>query len=350
MDISTDELFERFLEETDILNDNNSQVVILFGSRITDNYTNNSDLDIFIIIPEDKGYFNRTSRLVDGVSVETMEMSEKAFRRLFATEIMNYESFYKSIFTFGIVKKDNIGLVEKVRNIIKNYKPDVHRTFKIDSSWIKEIDELYYSYREATNNKKKYCYYKLVEYLKLMYMFMNSYTELPASITYNLFSDEDKRDKYLCELPNRDFIDVFVQAIKPKDMDDSLSELFKLAHYEDYLVSGRNVNVTKRRQRISLFDDERDKMMNLLFLAKYVEKVQNKLINFSYDSDYIYFDFLSFSYDKFLETSYIDEKEFESILNDAIDADDIDSRIKYTEELFHLFNKDKRFDYSDYSL
>lgn len=348
MNISTEELFSRFDEETNIMSNENSELVILFGSRVTDHYTSNSDLDILIIVPEGKGYYNRRGMLIDGVMIETIEMTYDAFKHYLAMDLAEKSTFYESIFNYGVVKKDNKNIVEMIKQKIRLLKADSGEDNVLRKIDIDQIDKLLYLYRNSSNERKEFCYYALIDFIRLVYSYVSNKSNIFASLTYDLYTDEEKRKRYIVSIPKRSFIDAFILAIKPKSMDESLSELFGFIKYDDYLTDGRKPNISKRAKRV--FDDEREIPYNLLYLAKSVNKVQDKLIKKSYDSDYVYFSFLLNAYNKYLNSAYVKKEEFELIFDAALEAKGIDERINSTEEIFNCFNKTRNFDYSDYSL
>ncbi len=350
MGISTEELFLRYAEETNILSNEESDVVVIFGSRATDDYKPESDLDVFVIIPEGKGYYKRKQRYIDGILVETMAMSKDAFRRYLKTDLINKKTFYESILTNGIVKKDNNNFVNKALTVIHECKTDNKQYHDLDPEWISQLDEFLYLYHSSNDGEKMYHYYEFIEYLRLVYLYMNDLPETVDSITYDLYTDENKAERYMVELPSREFIECFIKAMKPTDMDESIKELSSFIGYKDYREENKTVVVQEKHQKCSLFEDARDTFTNLLYIAKGVDKVESRLIKNSYDADYLYYNLLHYVYSKYLDSPYVDEKLFKEKFSLALDAFDMDSRINIVEEIFHVFNKGKNFDYCDYSL
>lgn len=369
MDLSTEELFDRYNEETDILSNDKSVAVILYGSRTTNSYKPTSDLDVFVVVPDNKKSHGRSQRFIDGVLVETFEVTTNTLGRLLYDDIMDHNTFYESVFKNGIVKKDNSNIVDGVLKFIKQYKNteqevkvvDGKITFvnkkrtqnsmkKLDPEWISQLDEYLYLYHSSNGGEKTYHYYEFIEYLRTVYLHMNDLPETVDSITYDLYTDENKAERYLVELPSSDFIDCFIKAMRPTDMNESIKELSSFIGYKDYRQENRNVEIQEKHQKCSLFEDTRDIFINLLYLAKDVDKLETKLIKNAYDTDYYYYNFLHFSYRKYIDSPYVDESLFKDKFKLALEAFDMDSRINAVEEIFHVFNKDKNFDYCDYSL
>lgn len=350
MSITTEELFDRFNEETDILSDKKSLAVILYGSRISNNFKDSSDLDILVIVPDDCKYFEKSQRLIDGVPVEVLSMTTKALVRFMYDDIMNKATFYENIFKNGIVKKDKTDIVSEVSRFMDRYRITEVRKQKLDSDWIMKLDEYFYYYNNNEGVSKKYCYFNMIEYLKSVYLFMNDLTETPEYLTYDLYTNGEKTQNYGCHLPTDDYKSTFLEAMNPVNMDESIEKLSSFVGYENYLKRGVEPKLKERHQKVTLGEDTRMYYSALILLAKNIDHLEDRLIKNTSDIEYYYFNSLEYFYMKYLEFTSVNEDDFLEYFNEAMNATGVDERIEALEKLFHVFSVDREFDYSDYSL
>lgn len=348
MDISTEELFNRYAEETDILNNKKSLAVIIFGSRTTDAYKNSSDLDIFVITPGKDFYLKHDKRFIDGVPVATLLMSKETLKKKILSSFRIGSALYKSIFSDGVVKKNANNIVEEMRGFVEELSLKKQKRIEdLKDGWREYLDRELYKYREASGNWKKLYYYQFINYLRIIYTYMNDLSDITEWKCFDVYTKKEKAAKYKLDLPLQDFIDFYISALNPTDMEKSMKSLFHFVNYKDYLENKRLVDIPiEYRKCLSKCDTEKE----LMNLGENVYKVEDKLLSDTEDSNFVYFQLLSYMKEKYLRIGPRYENNFEEQFQVALDTVGSEERIRVIEELFHTITASYEFDYDDYSL
>ncbi|MCX4364336.1 MAG: nucleotidyltransferase domain-containing protein [Bacilli bacterium] len=346
--MTTEELLLRYVEETDILSDEKSIMVILFGSRITGDYKESSDLDVLVIVPHEDGYFGREKRMIDGIPVETIFMSKSTMMRKIANEYWTGSKFLESVLLTGKVEKSLDGVwLDAVKEIkrLSEFKKDKQA---FSSYWQEKLDQILYQYRHANGNEKKLYYFVFINLLRMMYHIMNNYSSITDWKFYQMYTNKEKAKLYKLDLPDEEFIDAMVKALEnTDDMEETLKKLFHFVGYTDYEKEKRHVYIEEDWHRC-LSKQEIEK--ELMYLGSNVAKVEEMLLLESKEAECCYFLLLEYMRDK---TFYIGPKDtsgFDRIFKRALDTEGAEERIRVLEELLHELDKEYEFDYDDYSL
>lgn len=348
MEISTEELFTRYAEETDILSDEKSLAVILYGSRITDDYKDSSDLDILVITPDEDFSYKHDQRFIDGIPIETLFMSKENLKMKICVSSANGSTFYKSVFSNGVLKKNTNNIVEEIKKLIENLSLIKQKNIQgLKEPWKECIDQELFRYRHASGNWKQLYYYQFINCIRNIYTYMNDLSEIGECKCCDFYRNKEKAERYKLDLPSQDFIQSFLSALNPTDMEDSIKSLFHFVNYKDYLDNKRNVNIPKDyRESLS----ERETEDALMQLGKTVYKVEDKLFFETDDSNFLYFTLLSYMKNTYLDIGPRDKNNFEEQFQVALDTVGSEERIRIIEELFHTITASYEFDYDDYSL
>ncbi|MDE6141662.1 MAG: nucleotidyltransferase domain-containing protein [Bacilli bacterium] len=149
-----DEVFERYKEETDILSDDKSELVIIYGSRATEDYENSSDLDILVVVPGEDGHLRREKRFIDGIPVETIFLSKSTLMKKIKEEYWINSKFLESALTTGTVKKSLNGIYISALDEIKRLSEIKKDKQSFSIYWAEELDKILYQYRHSEGNEK----------------------------------------------------------------------------------------------------------------------------------------------------------------------------------------------------
>lgn len=343
--MTTDELYSRYVEETDILNREKSIFVSIYGSRATEDYKDSSDLDIFVIVPGEEWCFHRDKRLIDGVPVETLFMDKNTMMKILAKEYWNDSTFLESIFSYGIVKRDLYGIQLIVEDEISKLKEKKKTGTKF--CWEENLDRCLYMYRHTDGNEKKRHYYDFINSLRIMYHYMHNYSEVVEWKFYQLYTNKEKAKRYCLELPDDEFIETIIKAANPSNMDESLESLFHFVGYTDYEKVNRRVQFNdKWRKCLSLFEEEK----KLIHLGRNIETVEDKLLTESADAESCYFYLLNYIDNEIWYIGPKDRTEFDETFKRALDAEGAEARIRVLEELLHILDNGRNFDHNCYYL
>lgn len=332
-----DELYERVNEELDL--EKKSRVIIIYGSRTRDDYSNSSDLDI-LVIPND--VFNSPSRIrrkIDGVTVDIMTYSLKTLERTIKDGYWDDSNHYESVFTTGIVKYDPELLVPYYKNMIVSLNDNQKEDITEFSDYWKET--IYYEmemYKKYTGNKKKLHYYNLIETFREIYHLKHHYSSINVYKVYDLYTNEIKSSNYKLNLPPKEFRDALVEAMSAKDMDKSINRLLELIGYtyeplnrlvdEEHLV---NLPYSGRMKDI------------LIEIGDAVYRVEDMILHNSPAKDFAYYELLALFYMDYKKLNVGATERFYELYNQALDILDSEGRIRILEELYCLYLMDNRY-------
>lgn len=343
--MTTEELFLRYVEETDILNAEKSVFVTIYGSRVSGDYKDSSDLDVFVVVPGEEWCYHKEKRLIDGIPVETLFMDRNTMMKILVKEYWNDSTFLESIFTYGDVKRDLYGIQLAVIDEISKLK-EQEKT-GTEFCWEEDLDRCLYMYRHTDGNEKKRHYYDFINALRIMYHYMHNYSEVVEWKFYQLYTNKEKAKRYCLELPDDEFIDAILNAVNPDDMDESLENLFHFVGYTDYEKMNRRVRFhDKWKKCLSKHDTEK----KLIHLGKNIEAVEGKLLTESIDADSCYFYLLNYIDNDIWYIGPKDRTEFDEVFKRALDAEGAEERIRVLEELLHILDNNYNFDHDDYYL
>ena len=343
--MTTAELFDRYAEETNILSDEKSIFVTVYGSRTSDDYKDNSDLDIFVVVPGDAWCYHQDKRKIDGIPVETLFMDKNTMMEILKKEYWNDQAFLESIFFTGEVKRDACGLEAEVKGEIAELKKKEKKGLKF--AWNDDLDRRLYMYRNTSGNEKKRHYYDFINTLRIVYHYMHNYSEITEWKFYQLYTNKEKAKRYRLDLPDDKFIEAMLKAVNPDNMDEAIESLIPFVGYTDYAKVNRYVSFNEKWKRLlSKHDTER----KLIHLGKNIERVEDKLLTESIDADSCYYYLLNYIENDSWYIGPDDRTEFDEIFKKAVDTEGAEERIQVLEELLHILDNGYNFDHDNYYL
>lgn len=350
--MTTKELFARYAEETNILSNEKSLLVILYGSRITDEYRDASDLDIFVVVPGEDWCYHREKRLIDGIPIETLYMDKNTLSKVITKEYWNDDKFLESVFFTGQVEKDVDNTWLHMAFIFHDLESKKKEKQELCESWQEELDKCLYFYRHSSGNAKKLYYYKFINFLRYIYHYMNHFSDVTEWKCYQLYTNKDKAKRYRLDLPDDEFIAAFIKTLNPDNMDEALESLYPFVGYTDYekthryKYDSRLADLDNWKRSLSKFDTEK----KLIFQSKNIVTVEDKLLASTEDAEFAYYCLLNYLENNSWYVGPKDRTELESVFNLAVETNDTDTRIKLLEDLLHILEDGYKIDYDDYYL
>lgn len=347
--MNTKELIERYCEETNALNNEDYQAIIVYGSRAVNRAKPHSDLDVFIITS--KKTSSRKAQVIDGIHTETMIKPLDYLEQDFLFAYCYNEAYYDSVFHTGIVIKDTNNIVkyfkEKLNKLNKNNQK---RQKVLPETAIEEITYNLEKYKRETGAYKKSYYITLLDWIHLTYHYMYDHSEIHINKIYEMYLNKTHAENdYKLYLPKEEFKVAFLEAMCDyENMDNHLKKLFKMITYnEDKKYPMKETQVYTR------VNFKNEIMEKLIFLNKDICKVEEMLLVKHPAVDYSYFLILNRLKKSFFELD-IENEEFTFLFDLAINETDIEKRIRLLEELFHVidykYKTEYNLDYDDYTL
>ncbi len=331
-------LLKRFLEETNILKDKRVMLLMVYGSRITNNSTKNSDLDILIITSEVGSY--KASRLIDGIPIDmTIASIDDAQREIIMSKATG-SSFFKSVLKTGQIVLDRYDTYNNLLNEL-NYQVKRNRLLnpKLFELALNHITD----FMSNTFNKDVN-YFTALEFLRRLYHAQNNCSNIHVTKVYDLYKDKDRaKEKYMAKLPDEDFIKNYLSALKENDYNKRKEYLMK------FLKSFETENI---RSVIANNDflNKNEIMKKLVILNNAVIKCETMLLENHPYANVLYFILigeLKSIYNQIYSQESID---FIKCYKNALKERDKENRIRVLENLFCLTDYEYRIDYNDFML
>ncbi len=345
--MEVNELFERYKEETDILSDDKSIAVILYGSRTRKNAKNGSDLDVFVVTSKEEWDYHKDKRLIDGIPMETLLVSKGYLDHLITQNYYTNSTFIESVFKTGIVKKDKESIVERTIKKIDELKENRKDDQPISAVWVEDLDEILYKYYNSFGNQKKLYYYAFINIVRTIYHMMYNYSNINDWKVYDLYTNPSKAHDYMLKLPDPKFIDAYLRALSAENMNAEIKKLSAFINYKSYLEEKRDVQVgIEIRKRLN----QEDEIREVMFLGQNINTVEDMLLSENQASNCCYYSLLNYIKMCALSIGPDDLSEFDKLFLKAVDEEDTEMRINVLEELLHEVTKRYNFDYDDYTL
>lgn len=346
--MSSEELFDRYCEETGVLEDANNLVVILYGSRVTGKNDENSDLDVFIVSKDDK---KDKEQIIDGVRTQTKIFPYNTLSDEIRNRFWDCNAYLEAVFETGIVKKDTLGIVELFKAEIQFLKANyVKPKEELPKTAIEEIYFNFEDYKNAVENEKKFYYSKLLDWVYLAYHYIHQYSFVDILKVYRLYTDISSAiNHYRLDVAPCDFRQAFLDALTfVGDMDENLKRLFEFIEF-DWEKQYSFYREKGYYSRLINFKSNRN-MRELSYLNGQVCKTEDLLVKNSKDATFAYYWVLYELKESYPKLCGEDINWFNLQIETAIHTNDVNERIDMLEKLLHLMDYKYELDYDDYTL
>lgn len=341
-----EELIERYCEETSVLEDKNSALVVFYGSRVTGTSKPSSDLDVFIV--SYNGPNLKRALIIDGIKTETEIVPLSLIYDTLLAARDDNNAYFSSVFNTGKVVKNDFETFEN----IKAYWEDI-TTGKIlcaNNNPVKMLDSIkrrYCDYRDADGVLKEYYYYNLIELMRCAYHSIYKYQDINLTKVYDFYKHPEEISKnYHITLPPESFRTLYLQAITSLEYCDAvIQEMLDLLGVKVDFFYGHTIDKITGGLKANY------QIQNLLIsINKRVCKLEELLMYDHPAKDLVYYVTLYGLKKCYLDLNYDIDDEFEKLFTRALVSKDNNERITLIEELFAFINQDKTFDYDDYVL
>lgn len=229
MDIN--KLISQFLEETRLLEDEQTLAVIAYGSRIKQTNRATSDLDIAIFSSRIGNY--KKGMVIDGIKIDCNIFSiDDLFSLAYQKRLVN-NRYFDSILKTGIILKNQDETVEMFKQYLEEMADIKIKKKQVSKKFIHELTELYLQFQVTQNS---IWYYVLLEKIRMCYHYKNNCSYLSMVKVYAIYkgyySEED-----IFQLPSSSFVNTFLLSVET----DKLEERFQLLD-ELLQISGLKLN------------------------------------------------------------------------------------------------------------
>ena len=347
--MSSEELFDRYCEETGVLEDENNLVIIVYGSRVTGQNDENSDFDVFIVSKIDEKV--EKAQIIDGVRTQTKIFPYHTLSDEIKNRFWNCNAYLESVFETGIVKRDLLGIVDFCKTKIQLLKANhVKQKEKLPETAIEEIYFNFEYYKNAVGNEKKFYYSKLLNWIYLAYHYIHQYSFVDILKVYRLYTNvSSATDQYRLEIASCDFRQAFLAALTfVGDMEENLKKLFEFIGF-DYEKQYSFYREKEYYSRHINFKSNRN-MRELSYLNGQVCKTEDLLLKNSKDATFSYYWMLYELKECYPRLCGEDMNQFYLQIETAIHTNDVNERIYMLEELLHLMDYKYELDYDDFTL
>lgn len=211
--------------------------VLVYGSYVGERNNQLSDLDV-MIIKENYETQDCGSLYIDGVRVEYFIQDLKRLYELIKNEIGNNDPSHLTKFVTCELLYDSNEKVSEFLTYARNlYNTKIKPSFDNDDKfYIFSINNRMEDLETLINEDSFYAvYFVVLEKIRIHYSKINGIIDLPIMKIEKLYSDPDFAKKYIAssehKLPNKEFIDLYLECIKINDRNAMLDNLKKLYKY-----------------------------------------------------------------------------------------------------------------------
>ena len=207
---------------------------LLCGSYAAGNETNNSDIDVYLILKDDVDYRKRGNTESNSYLIEYFMNPVWKIKEYMNEEHEDNNLATANMFAYGKILYDLDGSVKELQDLALEY---IDRPFNNMGSYELDmnnyhiwdyLDELKTSLEE-NNLQFNLTYYKLLYEIYDMYSKYLGISMLPKTKIYKILTDFEFRKKYhIFNLPEEEFVKLFVRCFeidKPSTMYKNISNL-----------------------------------------------------------------------------------------------------------------------------
>lgn len=222
------EFLKKYEEDDDVIG------ALLCGSYASGNQTEDSDIDVYLVLKDNVTYFLRGNSESNSFLIEYFMNTKEGIKDFMEKEFNNFKHSTTNMFAYGKIIYDLDGSVKELQDLALEY---IDRPFKNISSSKLDInnyhvwdllDELKVSLKEERLDFNK-IYYMLLNDIYDIYAEYLGIQKLPKTKIYKILTDEDYRKKYhVFKLPEDEFINLYLKCYnldKPDRMYKNIEEL-----------------------------------------------------------------------------------------------------------------------------
>ncbi len=334
------EIVSNFIAINDLANNEDILAILLYGSYAYETNTSNSDVDLLLIISGKNNY--RISKMFEGINFDIHALSIPEMERNIVYEKANGNQFISSVLKNSLIFENKYNTLEYLKCISDVSLRGCTRV--INSEFLNLAISAVKDFLECEDNDD-FKYYVALDLLRNVIHVKLNASFIPETKVYKLYSDNKyAREKYLVKLPNKEFIDLYMDALKMKKADDRKSLIKKMLEYLGNIKVDEDAVVNDK-----FYDDDAIKKI-LVTLNHLVITTEDNIMNSTPYANALYF----LTLNKIMNTikcAFGSVPEFgEEIFKRALNEKDENGRIQVIEELFHVVDCKYKIDYDDFVL
>lgn len=332
--MKTDELIQRFLEETHYMDNEQVLLIMAYGSRVTNHYHANSDLDIFIVT-EFESFI--ASMLIDGVPIDIHGFSLDDIKRNIMYMKYHGNMYFKSVLLTGTILKNSINLHEELLNLL-NYQVVGSRRINMNS--LITVYNHIENFKMADKNSREVLYFHSLELMRQQYHDLKNYSYISTAKVYSLYNNE-KSDDYFLKLPNEQERRNYLNALSENDQQKRF--LFMQSFFNKFKF--KKIDFHSINDNF-FFHGNKVKEQLIIYHNQVIQCEQLLLSNHPYANAFYYIIIEQMkNFGKHIECN---QKMVEYWYCMAINAKESEERIQILESMFCSLDENARLDYSNY--
>lgn len=334
------EIINDFIDLNDLRNNKKILAFILYGSYVSKNSSNLSDVDILMILDGNDNY--RVAKMFQGLHLDIHALSVPEIERHIVYERANGNEYIASVLRRGEVLINRELTIEYLRSILTVNIGRFKRAVNSSSATLAVDAASDYLESPVDDNFK---YFKALEYLrKIVHVKMNV-SNIPELKVYKLYSNPSlASEEYLIKLPNSEFRNLYMNALQEKEHSLRKEYIVKILSYLVGIKLDEDAFLEE-----DVFDDDRMKRV-LVSLNHLVITAEDHIIKNTPYANGLYYltldrimNVIKCAYGLILDNA-------ESLFNNAVNETGENERIRYIEELFHIADLKYNLDYDDFVL
>lgn len=237
---------DKFLESW--RNNREVSAILVCGSYVTGNPTENSDVDIQIILKRGCEWRERGNKIVNGILIEYFANPPERIIGYLEDDQKRRRKIEAHMLVTGRIIFDKEGEAKKLKELARTYlgkKFEKMPKFKIEFAKYHAFDmadNLEEVYKRKTYDFE-FVYYNFLKTLLEFYGEFLGYSDISENKVYRFLTDKKDQKKYLInKFPDKKFVGLFLQSIKEKDRHKMLQRFTKLARYVQNKMGGFNID------------------------------------------------------------------------------------------------------------
>lgn len=325
-------MIERFIEETNYFYHDDVVLIIAYGSRITANFSPNSDLDILIITSK-KGTY-RQALMIDGIPIDITIMSYEEAEQNIIYSNAKGSTYFDVVFKTGLVILDKMNMYDYLKELLNN---KMKKKRNIDAELYERAEDHIYQFLNETSDKNIH-YFVALELMRRLYHAKCNCPNIQSSKAYDLYTNKKlAKEKYILKLPDDKFIHDYLIALQETDEEKPKEWLMRF--FKEL------ANLPLHYQEKERFLNVSEIQMKLISLNNAIWKCENMLLHNHPSSKSLYYIIIG-------EISYLYKLIYKTKLQLNIDiaSEDVEKMIQTLETLFSFLDVEHNIDYNDYKI
>ena len=231
---------------------------ILTGSRVTTQFSENSDIDVYIVLSPDVKWRERGNIMVDGMLIEYFANPPNQIRAYLKDEFEKNRFTTARMFAMGKILFDKEGYVKQLKKEAINFmkkkfkKPNKNEIELAKYCLWDNLDNLKDLYQQNSENFDFLYYLALNGILETYSKFLR--VEIPPRSKILLYFENEKfrREYKFKEFPDKTFSEIFTSCLKCKKRKEKMELVEKLTNHVFERMHTFNIDGWRLRSRTTI--------------------------------------------------------------------------------------------------